>query len=143
MYQKTKIGRNDKCLCGSGKKYKACCIEKMMPSKYNMGQSVSSDAMMMALTKFMDKFKDRVFIDISDDLSAATYRDYQVKNMTTNVVMLAEKKQSNEDVFESRCGNSPADVILMYHGSYRLFSMNALINRPDELFASVSTLLSQ
>ena len=23
-----KIGRNDKCFCGSGKKYKKCCINK-------------------------------------------------------------------------------------------------------------------
>lgn len=25
-----KIGRNDPCLCGSGKKYKKCCIEKQV-----------------------------------------------------------------------------------------------------------------
>jgi len=26
--RKTKIGRNDPCICGSGKKYKRCCINK-------------------------------------------------------------------------------------------------------------------
>lgn len=26
--RKTKIGRNDPCLCGSGKKYKHCCLNK-------------------------------------------------------------------------------------------------------------------
>ncbi len=26
MTQKVKIGRNDPCLCGSGKKYKKCCL---------------------------------------------------------------------------------------------------------------------
>ncbi|HAI6492494.1 TPA: SEC-C metal-binding domain-containing protein, partial [Escherichia coli] len=25
---KVKLGRNDKCLCGSGKKYKKCCLIK-------------------------------------------------------------------------------------------------------------------
>lgn len=27
-----KIGRNDPCPCGSGKKYKACCLSKKQPS---------------------------------------------------------------------------------------------------------------
>ncbi|GIW49037.1 MAG: hypothetical protein KatS3mg079_513 [Caloramator sp.] len=26
-----KIGRNDPCPCGSGKKYKKCCIDKIKP----------------------------------------------------------------------------------------------------------------
>ena len=28
LLQNVKIGRNDKCLCGSGKKYKKCCLKK-------------------------------------------------------------------------------------------------------------------
>ena len=27
--KKEKIGRNDLCFCGSGKKYKKCCIKKV------------------------------------------------------------------------------------------------------------------
>lgn len=27
-----KIGRNDPCFCGSGKKYKQCCLQKTAPS---------------------------------------------------------------------------------------------------------------
>ena len=27
-----KIGRNDPCTCGSGKKYKACCLEHQKPA---------------------------------------------------------------------------------------------------------------
>ena len=30
LESKIKIGRNDKCPCGSGKKYKKCCIGKMI-----------------------------------------------------------------------------------------------------------------
>ena len=26
--KKTKIGRNDPCICGSGRKYKKCCLNK-------------------------------------------------------------------------------------------------------------------
>lgn len=141
MYQKTKIGRNDKCLCGSGKKYKSCCIDKMLPSKYNMGQSVSSDLMTNALTKFMNKYNNHVFIDITDDLSSETYRDYQIKNMTTNVVMLAEKTDANKEVFETRNGTGMIHFILMYHGSYRLFSANSLQENSAELFANIDALL--
>jgi len=32
-----KTGRNDPCPCGSGKKYKACCIQKQQPA-YSLGQ---------------------------------------------------------------------------------------------------------
>lgn len=28
-----KVGRNDPCPCGSGKKYKQCCMSKNMPKK--------------------------------------------------------------------------------------------------------------
>ena len=28
-----KIGRNDKCLCGSGLKYKRCCLNKVQEEK--------------------------------------------------------------------------------------------------------------
>jgi uncharacterized protein YecA (UPF0149 family) len=28
----TRIGRNDPCPCGSGKKFKHCCLDKMRPS---------------------------------------------------------------------------------------------------------------
>lgn len=28
-----KVGRNDPCPCGSGKKYKACCMQKQLPKK--------------------------------------------------------------------------------------------------------------
>jgi len=29
---KKKVGRNDKCLCGSGRKYKKCCLSKNRPT---------------------------------------------------------------------------------------------------------------
>lgn len=32
-----KTGRNDPCPCGSGKKYKACCMQKQQPT-YSLGQ---------------------------------------------------------------------------------------------------------
>lgn len=31
IYMGLKIGKNDVCPCGSGKKYKQCCLRKMQP----------------------------------------------------------------------------------------------------------------
>jgi SEC-C motif len=33
-----KVGRNDPCPCGSGKKYKKCCLEKDQVSKGELGR---------------------------------------------------------------------------------------------------------
>jgi hypothetical protein len=32
--EKQKVGRNDPCPCGSGKKYKKCCEEKVLKKKF-------------------------------------------------------------------------------------------------------------
>jgi len=39
----TKVGRNDSCPCGSGKKYKKCCEEKVKHKKFQ-AQVLSSSA---------------------------------------------------------------------------------------------------
>lgn len=31
-----KIGRNDPCPCGSGKKYKQCCLKRLNRSEYDL-----------------------------------------------------------------------------------------------------------
>lgn len=42
MSNSSKVGRNEPCPCGSGKKYKACCIGKIEPenAKAPMGASI-------------------------------------------------------------------------------------------------------
>ena len=35
-----RIGRNDKCICGSGKKYKKCCINKGVVQKVSIGRDL-------------------------------------------------------------------------------------------------------
>ncbi len=36
---KKKIGRNDRCPCGSGKKYKECCLDKTLPAAPNLSST--------------------------------------------------------------------------------------------------------
>ena len=37
VVKKIKVGRNDPCPCGSGKKYKNCCMDKDLNSQFNRG----------------------------------------------------------------------------------------------------------
>ena len=37
---KNKIGRNDPCICGSGKKYKKCCMNKVQKGVENVVKNV-------------------------------------------------------------------------------------------------------
>ncbi len=59
-----KTGRNDACPCGSGKKYKHCCLPGYTPSVGNLWarQHEESDRFTQAVTKFaLRKFGDRIF----------------------------------------------------------------------------------
>ena len=37
VVKKVKVGRNDPCPCGSGKKYKNCCMDKDLNNQFNRG----------------------------------------------------------------------------------------------------------
>ena len=72
------------------------------------------------------RFSNKRIIDITDDLTNAMYREYQTKNYYTNIVMIAEKTATNEEVFINRRNNSESDIIVMYNGSYRTFPYTTL-----------------
>ncbi len=130
MEERKKIGRNDKCSCGSGKKYKKCCEVSTRETKYTLGQSVSSDKCTEVLNYFNDlsKYSNYRFIDITDDLTPESYRDYQIKNYNNNIVMIAEKKENNAGVFLERDKDDwrTNDIILMHRGSYRLVNSETI-----------------
>ncbi|MBR3849104.1 MAG: preprotein translocase subunit SecA [Oscillospiraceae bacterium] len=39
VVKKVKVGRNDPCPCGSGKKYKSCCMDKDLNSQFGRGEA--------------------------------------------------------------------------------------------------------
>src|ERR1035441_7350444 len=49
-----KIGRNDPCPCGSGRKYKRCCLPKQPPSQDRLWarQREASDQLMREMMRF-------------------------------------------------------------------------------------------
>jgi hypothetical protein len=128
--ERKKIGRNDKCACGSGKKYKKCCETLMRETKYTLGQSISSEKCNEVLNYFHSnsKYTEYRFIDITDDLTPESYREYQIKNYNNNIVMIAERKENNMGVFLERDKDEwqTNDIILMCRGSYRLVNSETI-----------------
>ena len=97
-----KLGRNDKCHCGSGKKFKKCCDPTGKETKFTLGHENSSKRILDLVEVLQKKFVNYRFIDITDDLNENNYREYQLKNYNTNIVMIAEKKLKNILVFIER-----------------------------------------
>jgi len=65
----TKTGRNDPCHCGSGKKYKRCCLqedqegERLVRSAVNAARQAEHDALVESLSQELDQV---------DELTAAS-----------------------------------------------------------------------
>ena len=84
-----RLGRNDKCKCGSGKKYKQCCLEKDEQKlkddieKYTKGQEESSENVEMCIEYLKEDYDDHHVIDITNNLNNNTYKPYQITNYQT------------------------------------------------------------
>lgn len=64
LHSSAKIGRNDPCRCGSGKKYKHCCLPGYAPSIEQVWarQHEESDRLTREITRFaLRKFGDRLY----------------------------------------------------------------------------------
>jgi hypothetical protein len=64
LHAREKIGRNDPCPCGSGKKYKHCCLPGYAPSIDHVWarQHEESDRLTREITRFaMRKFGERIY----------------------------------------------------------------------------------
>ena len=132
-----KLGRNDKCHCGSGKKFKKCCDTAGKETKFTLGQESSSQRIINLVEVLQKKFSNYRFIDITDDLHENNYREYQLKNYNTNIVMIAEKKLKNSLVFIEREETTLTDIIIMHRGSYRSF----IYENFERILDSLSTMI--
>lgn len=87
---------------------------------------------------FEPKHPHHVFIDVTKYIKDdETYRAYQLHNIQSNIVMLAERTPENESVFSTRIQDPEADVMFMYHGSYR----TVYHGRIDYFAKSISNLI--
>ena len=68
----TKIGRNDPCPCGSGKKYKQCCLEKDQASEHEKFAHAAAAAAEAAAAK-QQEIQERIkALDKAHDLAVAS-----------------------------------------------------------------------
>lgn len=142
-----KISRNDKCHCGSQKKYKQCCLtndeikKQIQIEKYKTGQLISSKKIIDCMDYLKGKYPDHKIIDISDNLDNSNYKTYQINNYTDKIIMISEKNDKNKDVIMSR-SQSMTDTIIMYRGSYRVFLINDFELVKNSICKMIDTRLS-
>lgn len=124
-----KLSRNDKCHCGSGNKYKICCLNKAVQQQEAQRERIiygdefcSSDLKNLAST-IKDEYSDHEVLDVSRIANNATYKPLQLQHYTKNVVMLLERNDKNNELFETRC---PPDIntLILYRGAYVAYNDN-------------------
>jgi hypothetical protein len=132
---KNKIGRNEPCCCGSLRKYKVCCMNSLQTKfDFEKGQETHSTIIGSIISTLKEECPEITIIDITDTLTSENYRSYQIINYKKPVAMIAQRNETNNEVFLSRVNIESSDIILMYHGAYRTF--------PQRLFRSMLTNLS-
>lgn len=125
-----KIGRNDKCHCKSGKKYKQCCINKdederaekkdLLAKQYNDGHDMTEDVQEMH-EYFTEKYPTFKIIDVTNVLTATSYRPIQTLHYEKDTIMLASRTEENNQVFATR-GDMSTDLMVMFRGAHQVFS---------------------
>jgi hypothetical protein len=139
--KKKKIGRNEKCPCNSGKKYKICCLQKLNQqkisenTKYSLGHTTKSANVQKCIDYLSDTHINHNVIDITDYLCEDNYKEYQIKNYNNKTIMVAERQLINNDVFSER-GPDSVNIMVMYRGAYKCFDIkkfNQAIKLTDEM----------
>lgn len=67
----TKLNRNDQCTCGSGKKYKKCCAQKVGLQKYKTNKVETSTVSSSLLSK-IGGFSSNSSFDLSNRMQKTT-----------------------------------------------------------------------
>ena len=125
-----KLGRNDKCHCKSGKKYKQCCINKddsekfekkeLLMKQYNDGHEITEDVREM-YEYFTERYPTFKVIDVTNVLSTTSYRPIQTLHYEDDTLMLANRTDDNTQVFSSR-GDGSTDLMVMFRGAHQVFN---------------------
>jgi uncharacterized protein YecA (UPF0149 family) len=133
----TKVNRNDKCLCNSGKKYKVCCLEKdrklIQDQKEEKANYVSSNKISEVKEVLENNFKNFKILDVTNTLDHRNYKEHQIKNFNKNIIMIMEETNNNKLVFEKRRVEPNDDILLLYNGNYRLLKSSMIYNYIDNL----------
>lgn len=147
MSIKFKLGRNDPCVCGSGKKFKKCCIDRLeriekqkqeqLKQTYISGHPIENEHLKYIHDWFKQQpeYADFNVIDVSNVLTPDNYRTIQTEHYHSahgNTIILAYRNEQNEAVFTKR---SPTytNVLVMFKGAYQIFTDFSFGNITDQI----------
>lgn len=131
MNKHKKQNRNDKCNCGSGKKYKVCCQKKLQAiqdqefDKLNNGHPISSSNVQECYDCFIELYKYYKIIDVSNYLTNDSYEKYQKRHYFDKVIMIAERNDTNDGVFKTRAPDN-INIMILHSGAYKCFKFDDL-----------------
>jgi len=123
-----KIKRNERCFCHSGKKYKVCCLDKeesvhaTQRERIIYGDEYSSPELKETADLIKAEFPDHEVIDVSNVANEQTYKPLQLQHYSKKVVMLLERNENNESLFDERCHDSEVGYMALYRGAYVTFN---------------------
>jgi hypothetical protein len=147
MSDTKKLGRNDKCFCKSGKKYKTCCLNSVTQKKQQHNiipfESVTDNKVKYCMETVQKTIApiNIIMIDVTDCLTTDdNYRSLQLqfmKNKKEKTVLFAKKTEQNKIVFDSRVDSHTSDMMIMYCGQYRTFAFRNF----DRVLNSCCTLI--
>jgi hypothetical protein len=136
-----KLGRNDKCHCKSGKKYKQCCINKdetdrtekreLLNKQYKDGHEITEDVTEM-YEHFKDAYPKYKIIDVTNILTTSSYKSIATLHFEENTILLASRNESNNDIFAKR-GDMSTDWIVIFRGAHQVFSRYSFEKMKDQL----------
>jgi hypothetical protein len=135
----TKIKPNDLCYCNSSKKYKKCCFLKDFDKKqedeqkYLNGQEISSDKINFCINYYKKMFEKHKIIDITDDITLDNYKTYHIKNYLNKIIMLIERTEKNQEVFENKSNDGNVDIMILYKGVYRVFNAKNILKYDEDI----------
>jgi uncharacterized protein YecA (UPF0149 family) len=129
--------RNDLCYCGNNKKYKNCCLAKdrqaIEDKKKEIINYVSSNKINTVKEILEANFQTHKVIDITNILTIHSYKQLQIKYFNQKIIMIAERTNNNEKVFEKRMIEQNDDLILLYNGNYRLMKCAMILSYIESL----------
>lgn len=128
---------NEKCACGSGLKFKRCCAKQIVNVDHTIGHAYTPEIAHI-IRDMQLEYSNHTIIDITHLLDANNYRNYQLTNYTSKIIMIALRNPDNESAFISR-SISPADnVMILYRGAYRVFNIANWLQICSDIYGMIN-----
>lgn len=117
-----KQGRNERCACGSGKKYKQCCGNiAAIESHYRNANTIHTPSINILKYHLGIAFPKHTVKDLTELINLDTYVQYQKANFSKDVILVCERTAHSESLFLSRIQDPEANIMLFHQGKYLSF----------------------